>query len=113
MVYTNKVLSEKDQEDFNELWTISTYLDKIQYHDDIDFIVGEEELVIFDEADEYIYGSTQHFLDFVKTHRTICLTATCGGTQQDPSEKLILEHIGLKVFDSNMSNISSTIMGFE
>ena len=37
------------------------------------------ELVIFDEADEYIYEDPKAFLDFIKQHFCICLTATSGG----------------------------------
>ena len=95
MIYTNKVLMEKDQNDFKQLWTISAKSDAVVYHEDIEFDVGEGDLVVIDEAEEYIYGSTKHFLEFVGEHRVICLTATCGGTAQDPSEKMILKHIGL------------------
>ena len=95
MIYTNKVLMEKDQNDFKQLWTISAKSDAVVYHEDIEFDVGEGDLVVIDEAEEYIYGNTKHFLEFVGEHRVICLTATCGGTAQDPSEKMILKHIGL------------------
>ena len=101
MVYTNRILKEKDQDDFKQLWSISEHVDAVAYHEDIEFSIGNGELVIFDEADEYIYGSTQQFLDFVKEHRAICMTATRGGTAQDHSEKMILQHIGLQIFDSD------------
>lgn len=98
MVYTNQVLMEKDQADFKEFWTKTNLQEQVIYHKDIDFQVEEEQLVIFDEADEYIYGQTQRFLDFLGTNKTICLTATCGGS--NPTEQYILEHIGLKQFEN-------------
>ena len=98
MVYTNQVLMEKDQADFKEFWTKTNLQEQVIYHKDIDFQVEEEQLVIFDEADEYIYDQTQRFLDFLGTNKTICLTATCGGS--NPTEQYILEHIGLKQFEN-------------
>lgn len=98
MVYTNQVLMEKDQADFKEFWTKTNLQEQVIYHKDIDFQVEEEQLVIFDEADEYIYGQTQRFLDFLGSNKTICLTATCGGS--NPTEQYILEHIGLKQFEN-------------
>ena len=98
MVYTNQVLMEKDQADFKEFWTKTSLQEQVIYHKDIDFQVEEEQLVIFDEADEYIYGQTQRFLDFLGSNKTICLTATCGGS--NPTEQYILEHIGLKQFEN-------------
>ena len=96
MIFTNQVLMEKDQADFEDFWTNTNLRDSVIYHYNLDFIVEEEQLVIFDEADEYIYGKTQRFLDFIKSHYVICLTATCGGSHQEPTEKYILDHIGLK-----------------
>ena len=58
MIYTNKVLMEKDLNDFKQLWTISKNSDAVVYHEDIEFTVGDGELVIIDEAEEYIYGNT-------------------------------------------------------
>ena len=98
MVYTNQVLMEKDQADSKEFWTKTSLQEQVIYHKDIDFQVEEEQLVIFDEADEYIYGQTQRFLDFLGTNKTICLTATCGGSS--PTEKFILEYIGLQQFEN-------------
>ena len=94
----NQVLMEKDQADFKEFWTKTNLQEQVIYHKDIDFQVEEEQLVIFDEADEYIYGQTQRFLDFLGSNKTICLTATCGGS--NPTEQYILEHIGLKQFEN-------------
>ena len=104
MVYTNQVLMEKDQADFKEFWTKTNLQEQVIYHKNIDFQVEEEQLVIFDEADEYIYGQTQRFLDFLGSNKTICLTATCGGS--NPTEQYILEHIGLKQFENAVTKIN-------
>ena len=56
--------------------------------------------------DRYIYSSPQAFIDFIKFHYCICLTATSGGNCGDESaEKIILKHIGLRQFE-NAESIS-------
>lgn len=55
-------------------------------------------MIIFDEADEFIYGDTGAFVAFVGMHYCVCLTATSGGSEQEPAEKTILSHIGFKIF---------------
>ena len=64
----------------------------------MNFDVGEGEVIIFDEADEYIYGDTGVFVDFLGRHPCVCLTATSGGSEQEAAEKTILGHIGFKIF---------------
>ena len=69
------------------------------YHSNLNVEMECDELIIFDEADEYIYGKTDDFLKLISGRKCICLTATRGGQSQEASEKCVLDHIGLKVFD--------------
>jgi hypothetical protein len=48
----------------------------IEYHDNIDFIVGDDELVIVDEADAIMYEDPEKFREFVSKCACICFTAT-------------------------------------
>lgn len=105
MVFSNNILLAKDKQDFEKLWSVASLTSEVEYHEDINFQVGEQELVIFDEADEYIYSSPQAFIDFIKLHYCICLTATSGGKGDESAEKLILKHIGLRLYE-NAENIS-------
>lgn len=104
LVFTNAVLMDKDKVDFEALWILSDLKTKVVYHEDIAFIVEEGELVIFDEADEYIYDNPTAFVDFIKKHMCVCLTATSGGNNQEAAERAILDHIGLKVFENALFN---------
>lgn len=101
MVFSNNILLAKDKQDFEKLWSVAGLTCKVEYHEDINFQMSEQELVIFDEADEYIYSSPQAFIDFIKFHYCICLTATSGGNcGGESAEKLILKHIGLRLFEN-------------
>ena len=100
LVFTNAVLMNKDKVDFEALWTLSSLKEKVAYHDDIAFTAEEGELIIFDEADEYIYDDPTAFVGFIKKHLCVCLTATSGGNDQEVAERTVLEHIGLKVFEN-------------
>jgi hypothetical protein len=103
IVFSNDILLAKDKQDFEKLWNVAGLTSKIEYHAGINFQVGVQELVIFDEADEYIYGTTQAFLDFIKQHYCICLTATSGGNGSESAEKYILQRIGLRLFENGKS----------
>ena len=104
MVFSNNILLAKDKQDFEKLWSVAGLTCKVEYHEDINFQMSEQELVIFDEADEYIYSSPQAFIDFIKFHYCICLTATSGGNcGGESAEKLILKHIGLRLFENTES----------
>lgn len=106
LVFINEVLMHKDKADFDELWTLSGLQESVIYHNDIKFEVTTQELVIFDEADEYIYENTKAFLNFVKQYYCICLTATSGGSTSKSAERCILNHIGFKIFESALFNIT-------
>ena len=99
LVFSNQYLLNKDQDDFQDLWLLTKCQERVEYHADMNFEMESNDLVIFDEADEYIYGDTGAFLKLISNNKCICLTATRGGSQQEASEKQILNHIGLKVFD--------------
>ena len=90
----------KDEVDFEELWILSGFKDKVVYHANMGFSVEEGELIIFDEADEYIYNDPKAFLGFIGECMCVCLTATTGGSGKEAAEKTILNHIGLKIFEN-------------
>ena len=45
----------KDMEVFEALWQVSDLQDHVKYHSDLNFSVADHDLLIFDEADQYIY----------------------------------------------------------
>ena len=69
----------KDKADFEDLWLLAKYKEKVMYHSNLDIEKGNNELIVFDEADEYIYGNTGAFLKLISESQCICLTATRGG----------------------------------
>ena len=40
MVYVNKILEKKDEEDFQDLWTLIPNGDRVELHTDLSFSVG-------------------------------------------------------------------------
>ena len=46
---------KKDKEEYEELWRLSSLQDHVQYHSDLEFSVADGDLLIFDEADQYMY----------------------------------------------------------
>ena len=68
IIFTNEVLLKKDRNDFADLWKFSGLEDVVEYHSDINFSILNGEIIIFDEADEYIYNNAAAFNSFVGVH---------------------------------------------
>jgi hypothetical protein len=60
LVFENKHLMERDQQDFEDYWILLSCEDnKIEYHVGLDFKPAAGELVIIDEADTFIFSKTE------------------------------------------------------
>ena len=57
----------------------------------------EGELILFDEADEHLYGHPLEFLALTRDNKCVCLTAT-SCEKKDGVENSVLNHMGIKVF---------------
>ena len=68
IIFTNEVLLKKDRNDFVDLWKLSDLEYVVEYHSDINFSILDGEIIIFDEADEYIYNNAAAFDNFVGVH---------------------------------------------
>lgn len=61
IVFPNSVLLQRDREDFKDYWQLSSSEEKVKYHQDLNFSVEKDELVIIDESDVFIYNHTDQF----------------------------------------------------
>ena len=98
---------DKDKDAFFELWRLSGIEEHVKYHCDLDFAVSEGDLLIFDEADQYIYEEPQAFMDFIRKHSCLCLTATAGDGDNEAAEKTLLGQLGFKNFENVLTNVGS------
>ena len=100
MVYSNKLLMEKDQEICAQLATINNVKERVTYHCNLDFQASSDDVVLIDEGDEYLYFQTETLINLLKDSQAscICLTATAGDVKGDTYEKKLLEHVGFKIF---------------
>jgi len=100
IVFLNQLLMRKDQEDFNDLWSLIPRGERVQYHSDIDFPPGPNSVVLIDESDEHVFGDPSGFQKFVKKAPCLCLTATCAETTGGGLERQVLEGMRFKVFEN-------------
>ena len=77
LVFLNEVLKKKDQNYFEDLFSLIPNRERLIYHSDIDFTPEAGSVVVLDESDEWVFNDVQAFLKFVKKANCICLTATC------------------------------------
>ena len=73
------------------------------------------ELLVFDEADEYIFSDPKQFLNFTKHVQCICLTATSHDQQNEGFEDAVLKHIGFRIFRKSLGadQLSQKLPEFE
>jgi hypothetical protein len=88
--------------DFTLFWRLTHREEDIHYHCTLEFAVGDGELVVFDEADLWIFDHPTAFCEFIKGKPAICLTATSGDTAEAKLENRILKTLGLKTFDHSI-----------
>ena len=55
MVFPNKYLLNRDKRDFEIDWKLRSMEDRVVYHCDIDFECLPTDIIIYDEADDFIF----------------------------------------------------------
>ena len=100
IVYLNGVLKKKDQDDFQDLWSLIPRGSRVDYHQDINFSPGAGSVVIVDESDEYSFNDPSKFRKFIRKTKCICLTATCSESSHAGIERQVLESMNFKIFEN-------------
>jgi hypothetical protein len=98
LVYSTERLMKKDKKEFKNVLEITDNTEKVHYHIDIEFEVGKNDLLIFDEGDEYIYENTDKTLKFMKNHACVMLTATINGGREEKVEEKVLKSFGFECY---------------
>ena len=76
IAFDNKALMERDLKDFESLWILLNCKDKVEYHIGLDFVTGENELIIVDESDTVSFNAPEKFAQLIDGTACICFTAT-------------------------------------
>lgn len=67
---------KRDKADFADLITLLSYQSKISYKVGCDFTPTKKDLVIFDEADIFMFNFTEPFIKLVNECACLCFTDT-------------------------------------
>jgi len=108
IVYLNKVLMKKDQDDFKDLLSLVPRGGCVDYHSDIQFTPGPGSVILIDESDEYAFNDPVAFMRFTRKAACICLTATCSEASQNGIERQVLEKMRFKIFE-NLTGAQSPV----
>lgn len=76
IVYENKHLMERDFNDFKFFWDLLGAAEAVKYHVGLDFAPESNSLIIFDEADAFIFRDPVKFNALIIGCFCICFTAT-------------------------------------
>ena len=61
MVFPNEYLMNRDKRDFEIYWKLRSMEDRVVYHCDIDFVCLPTDMIICDEADDFIFTDPTKF----------------------------------------------------
>src|SRR5687768_5916964 len=76
LVYDSQHLMQRDQKQFAQWWVIFKLECAVEYHIGTNFAYQPGEILLIDEADEFIFNSPSEFLSKIQPSCCICLTAT-------------------------------------
>jgi hypothetical protein len=74
----------------------------------LNFNPANNDIVIFDEADDFIYENPGAFKDFICNRQSICFTATLSG--ESSIERQVLSYLNLKVYDNSLNVAADSIL---
>jgi len=106
LIYLNDVLKKKDQEDFQDLWSMMPNAERVTYHSSIGFTPGPNSVVVLDESDQYCFDDPIAFQKFVRKTTCVCLTATCSDDQTGGLERAVLKKMNFKIFEDLVDGTS-------
>ena len=96
LVFDNKHLMERDKSDFEDLWNLTGYREKVEYHFGLDFEPENNSLILVDESDRLMFEEPKLFADFVNKKFCICFTATPNNCDQEGIEAEVVKALGFK-----------------
>lgn len=76
IVHENKHLMTRDSTDFRVYWELLNATESVSYKVGLDFIPKPNSLIIFDEADAFIFNDPVKFSILISGCFCICFTAT-------------------------------------
>jgi hypothetical protein len=65
----------------------------------LDFECQQGEIILVDEADEFILSDPARFAEKIQNHNCICLTATPDNDDSQGAEREVLKLLGFRMFD--------------
>ena len=72
------------------------------YHVGFDFTFNQsDDVLIFDEADQFIFNNPVYFIKRTSNCRCIALTATPGESDSSGVEKNLLQQMGFHIYESS------------
>ena len=108
LVFPNAHLMQRDRSSFVNSFRCANLLDKVQYCAGLEalpaFTAQSQTLLLFDEADAFIFGDPAQFDRIVDKTPCICLTATpSADAGESVIESTLLAHLNFQVIHCGVS----------
>jgi len=76
VIVPNAALAKRDSIDYKDYFESGGVQRHVAYHSDLNFHRGPSDILLFDEADDFILRKPQLFLTGLKGNKLVCFTAT-------------------------------------
>jgi len=80
IVIPTKLLKDRDQSTFAPLWELGSVQGRVEYHEDIPDLVDATDLVIFDEADLFLFSKYDQVAQMSEKRHVLAFTASVSAT---------------------------------
>ena len=93
-----------DHADYFELADLS---DKVEHFHNLDEAPAKSDVLLFDEADDFIFTHFAKFWRFISGCGVICFSATIPTESSNDLEKQVIKHMNLRTFNYWPSGLST------
>ena len=100
IVFPNQLLKDRDEKILENLFKLASIEKKIKYHCDLKFKSYPGEIILIDEADEFIFTDPKLFNKATEGRKVMCLTATVDDHKEESLERALISKLGFRIYDS-------------
>lgn len=87
----SKAQIRRETEEFKDFWINSDKVGQVIYHCDFEFDMGDDHIIICDEADQLMFQYTEKYFEKARKHEIISLTASIPYSEKMSHESVVMK----------------------
>lgn len=102
VIIPSKLLKERDENTFAPLWELGNVQNRVKYHEEIPDFVDACDLVIFDEADLFLFDQYDKVAQKCFKRKVLAFTASVSKTNFGSVEQELVKMLGFHALSYNV-----------